>query len=867
MTLPQMNIRYLYDPTGKSRDNLVVGEKHTIPPLHNRVIVPKLGAFYAKSLVVRNDSRIFELFKDYELTMLYHDATVETGQDVNVGIAFTNLDIVGDVSIQYQVVGGEFTGVWESVQQYVNTLLVDPRKVRWDDVLNKPELYAPMEHYHDINDVYGLNNLIPKLEEIRRAIMHIRSKEMRNVYDKIIQIRGQVEKSINDFNNGLVDRIKELMGENDSLEVVKKQIRNLNDNIQNLLDDDSVKDAIKTLNAKDIDLSNSITNLTDTKANKEYVDEKYQSNLDRINALNNVLPSIKNDINSKADKVDVDKKYRDNLAKINALDNTVIPAIRNDINGKADKVEMATKLAELTNTKADKTTVDASLATMKKLLDSMEEEVSNVMSCSSIGRLPAKSWVNGSSVLARTPTGECYRLMTDDNFFQDLGVAFSADRTVKEEGQTFNVKCIVTNSGVSKNEVTTLVINPPNQNEKTAYSVTDFNASTQGAERFERINNFTYKIYGLGKGSTFTLEFKVVPAKYGTFQFGASVTVDGKWDTDDRNNSASIILSSTTKIDPNYVASVDCPRIIATGVSAPGTVYKAIPTNGNDFIISKPMSDQDYLNVMSNFNIIDTHNNSGLRGFKVKLENASSIVVRGSGDVFYQYNIWYKLINGKLKYHTHISGKKDISSVNNLTSYDTTFKDWSFDSSTSILTIESDTPAIYVLCKPKGSNCNWQGFYFVASKNVVGDIIPPTTSTTFEGLPSNARISETIIPGGGRYASWQVLNKDGEVYFLFTGINDTINRLEYAMGDGIIFKKVLTLPKNKAYSFKIYSNDESILNKIAGNLNTNPIDRGDKFIPKDKRYVLEVTTTNKVSQSDNITIDRKNLIRLEFSDK
>lgn len=153
--LPPLDIRYPFDPTGHDSGNLVVGERHTLPPIHRRMIVPREGAFYANSLHITQNQRTLVKGKDYELAALYHDATVEVGQDVNIIIYMSNLDIVGDIDITYQVIGGKFTGAFEAIQQYVNVLLVDPRKVYWDDILDKPELYAPKEHFHDINDVYG----------------------------------------------------------------------------------------------------------------------------------------------------------------------------------------------------------------------------------------------------------------------------------------------------------------------------------------------------------------------------------------------------------------------------------------------------------------------------------------------------------------------------------------------------------------------------------------------------------------------------------------------------------------------------------------------------------------------------------------
>lgn len=197
MALPPLNIIYPFDETGTAKSNYIQDELRVVPPVNNRILVPSKGAFYAKSLIVRNNEKTLVAGRDYELCALYQEATEEVGQAVNMMIYFHNPEIEGNVYLTYQVVGGIYTGTWESVQHYVNLLLVDPRKVKWDDVLYKPELYAPMDHFHDVNDVYGLDVIPPELSRIRQVIMRVRTKEMRKVYERILKIKTDTEKLLN----------------------------------------------------------------------------------------------------------------------------------------------------------------------------------------------------------------------------------------------------------------------------------------------------------------------------------------------------------------------------------------------------------------------------------------------------------------------------------------------------------------------------------------------------------------------------------------------------------------------------------------------------------------------------------------------
>ena len=294
MILEPLQIRRPFDPTGKSRDNYIHNEIHTLPHLVKRIIAPRMGAFYAESLRVRYGNQELVLGKDYELAALYHDATVVVGKDVNVLIVFTNENIVGDVEISYQVVGGEYTGTFEMIQKYVNVLLVDPRKVRWDDILAKPDFYAPREHFHDINDVYGLNELIPYIEELRQALVRIRSKEFRKVYDRLTAIRGQYETDYRNLLNRLNTIDARTGGAASDVESIKARLRDALARIGTLESSTALQTAVDDFNEKLRRLQAALDNTNNLKADKSDVDRKYDQLLANINNYFTAQKKLKN---------------------------------------------------------------------------------------------------------------------------------------------------------------------------------------------------------------------------------------------------------------------------------------------------------------------------------------------------------------------------------------------------------------------------------------------------------------------------------------------------------------------------------------------------------------------------------------------
>lgn len=279
MSLIPLQLRYQFDPSGDDVANLVTGETHEIPPINRRIIVPRMGAFYARSMRIRNQQRDLVLGVDYHLAGFFQDATIATGQDVNVMIYF-EAGIQGEVTLTYQVVGGMYTGIFETIQDYVNALLVDPRKVKWDDILNKPELYVPMEHFHDINDVYGLNYLIPKLEEIRLAIMRVRSKEMRKIYDRILRIRNDVDKVVAQANQQLGENRTLTAGLQAEINLLKSNLTTLNTELIALKNDQTTANKIRELER----------DINQLKANDNTFDNQLTDVINRIEAFNNKVP-------------------------------------------------------------------------------------------------------------------------------------------------------------------------------------------------------------------------------------------------------------------------------------------------------------------------------------------------------------------------------------------------------------------------------------------------------------------------------------------------------------------------------------------------------------------------------------------------
>lgn len=167
--------KYPLDLTGKSPDNLVLGEPHTLAENGQdgmRVFVPNYGAFYTESLVVRDGGgQRLKPNIDYIATYLHEDATLRSGLEVCGVIVVVNPNVTASVFIEYQVVGGDYAISTNSLEQVLQTLADDERPVEWGAIIGKPSEYPAGGHLHALWELYGFEYLVVQLERIHNGIL------------------------------------------------------------------------------------------------------------------------------------------------------------------------------------------------------------------------------------------------------------------------------------------------------------------------------------------------------------------------------------------------------------------------------------------------------------------------------------------------------------------------------------------------------------------------------------------------------------------------------------------------------------------------------------------------------------------------
>lgn len=166
--------KYNLDLTGEAPANKITGEQHKIESTGgNRAVVLDNGAFYTRSLVVRDvaSGRILTRGVDYLPACLIPSPTAASGKEVCGYFVVTNTEVSDNIEVSYQLVGGFYIYSSFAIDDLLKTLGNDDRKVSYNAIKNKPAGMPPGLHFHDLGDVYGFGFVIYVLEKIREAII------------------------------------------------------------------------------------------------------------------------------------------------------------------------------------------------------------------------------------------------------------------------------------------------------------------------------------------------------------------------------------------------------------------------------------------------------------------------------------------------------------------------------------------------------------------------------------------------------------------------------------------------------------------------------------------------------------------------
>jgi hypothetical protein len=146
---------YPEDTTGTAVSNKVTGEQQVVLPADFsdfHFIVPRAAPFFPggtlKLRTTGGEVRTLTLGIDYIPTHRFIDASLAQAKDIFGSYTLLNTQLAGIITLDYQTVGGQWTLDDIAWAKVVADKVHNPRSTSWDEVVNLPASFPPIDHDH-----------------------------------------------------------------------------------------------------------------------------------------------------------------------------------------------------------------------------------------------------------------------------------------------------------------------------------------------------------------------------------------------------------------------------------------------------------------------------------------------------------------------------------------------------------------------------------------------------------------------------------------------------------------------------------------------------------------------------------------------
>lgn len=187
---------YPLDLTGEREANRI-SERHVIGVNQYRAFSLKHGPFYTKGLTVkeRNGTKPLRRGIDYECVFFYSKLAMLTkGLEIAGVIVIINPDVSTDIEVHANIVGGPYTHTAEAIQQAIEALELDNRNQYWREVVEKPDLFQPTPHIHDLGDVFGFQFIVDIIGQMTDVLMIGDNAQMVDIKERIKALEDDLKR-------------------------------------------------------------------------------------------------------------------------------------------------------------------------------------------------------------------------------------------------------------------------------------------------------------------------------------------------------------------------------------------------------------------------------------------------------------------------------------------------------------------------------------------------------------------------------------------------------------------------------------------------------------------------------------------------
>lgn len=381
--------RYKLDTTANSSENLVKEEIHVLSGEGGDICFTRNGAFYNKSLVVKQGTKVLTLNKDYVYCFFWQDATTKLGNPVSVAIQIKNNNLIGKITLTYQAVGGEYQTRYTEMDTHIHKMSInETRNVFWDEVLEIPAAFIPTRHLHRAADIYGIQALVQAVYALKEVVANTSVLKLKSVYDRFLKLKKYVEQnleSIDTYKHELNLILETIRANNGNSSITLMQIETLFDQkydnlIANLVTDlnksrETFNEKSTATNAKITSLTLKIDELINANAVLSAIVNQLKANengsIDTItNTVTNKLKAanteVVNKVNTLSDKVDTfDRKITTEVTNLSGFLESAKTGL------KADIAELGRNIIDSYYT-PNKTSIDKLKEDLSKLAEAVD---------------------------------------------------------------------------------------------------------------------------------------------------------------------------------------------------------------------------------------------------------------------------------------------------------------------------------------------------------------------------------------------------------------------------------------------------------------------------------------------------------------
>lgn len=169
--------QYPFDGTGTLAGNRVPRERHRLTITNSEAyhtITPTHAPFFEVGLLVeRLDDGVYtELSpaQDYNVGFKAYAISNVLRKPVSAQIAINVLNESTDIYVSYTTVGGQDLTDYNAVTGFMAELLLNPRMLNWDNVIQKFDFWQPTEHDLDAGDVGSYGDLVHSVNRASAAL-------------------------------------------------------------------------------------------------------------------------------------------------------------------------------------------------------------------------------------------------------------------------------------------------------------------------------------------------------------------------------------------------------------------------------------------------------------------------------------------------------------------------------------------------------------------------------------------------------------------------------------------------------------------------------------------------------------------------